>query len=58
MGAKAKAAWQTPLLGWKSDVHCPYNRRLLKNEEYKDQKDSETKKNDTPATNNNSENSG
>lgn len=53
MDTEAKAAWQTPLLAWESDAYYFSGHRLLHNEEFKDQKDSEIKKND-PSTNNNS----
>lgn len=55
MDAKVKVAWQSLLLMRESNAQCPHNNRVLKNEEFKDQKDFKAKKNHHSfATNSNS----
>lgn len=49
---EVKTAWQALLLMWKSDAHYPYGQRHLKNEEFKNQKNSKVKKNYLSANSN------
>lgn len=54
--AKAKIDRQVALSAQKSDTHCLYGYKLLKQEKSKDQNDSKVKKNHTSAANINSKN--
>lgn len=58
MNNEAKTAWQTLLLAQKSDACCFHGHKPLKHKEFKDQKDSEAKKNHFFAINGNSASSG
>lgn len=45
MNAQAKVVWQALLLAQKSNVHCLYSYRPLKNKESRNEKNFEAKKN-------------